>query len=105
MFLLALACARLDHFRDGCYLALVSDREIQDHVHHFVDHRVELVALAINTIETARSYSSLRSTSISSMPLCMSYWLAPHAFSGSSLALTRRILRPNSWSPRVCSQP
>jgi len=51
MFLLALACAWLDELRDGCALALVSDREIQDHVHYFVDHRLELVTPDIDAIE------------------------------------------------------
>ena len=45
--------ARLDDARDGYYLALFADREIDDHVHHLMDHRVELVLRDADAIEAA----------------------------------------------------
>jgi hypothetical protein len=45
---------RLDDLRDSHDLGLITDREIQHHVHHFVDHGVELVPRDIDAIEAAR---------------------------------------------------
>jgi hypothetical protein len=54
ILLLAFACARLDDFRDGYDLSFVTDVEVEDRVHHLVDHSVELVLRDIDAVEAAR---------------------------------------------------
>jgi hypothetical protein len=54
---------RLNNTRDGNHFALLGYRQIDDHVHHFVDHGVELIALnAVSAIEAAREVRVLITT-------------------------------------------
>jgi hypothetical protein len=46
--------ARLDDFRDGHDLGFVADVEVEDHVHHLVDHSVLLILWDIDAIEATR---------------------------------------------------
>ena len=60
--LLAPVCARLNNFRDSYHLALLGNREVEHHVQHLVDHRVELILRNVDAIQAAGrwAYSSVR---------------------------------------------